>query len=159
MRSSAEDCPRGPVRFERLFRVLLVLASVDSLAYGMWAVCWPDDLYRRLDLPARDPIAWKLLGMGLETADHILLWRVMGALFLAQALFLALAAWRPNAWGGLVMMALIGRVLPLGMWLWLLGTERVEMPAAPLRCLAVHDGMWVLVFFAFLMLWGLRKPV
>jgi hypothetical protein len=159
MRSSAEDCPRGPVRYERLFRVLLVLACVDSLAYGIWAVFWPDDLFRRLELPARGPITWKLLGIGLETADHILLWRVLGALILAQALILALVAWRPSAWGGLVMMALIGRLLPLGMWLWLLGTERVELRAAPLRCLAVHDGVWVLVFTAYLILWGLRKPV
>src|SRR5712692_3010478 len=159
MRSSAKARPRRRVRYERLVRVLLVLAWVDSLAYGIWAVCWPDDLFRRLDSPVRDPIAWKLLGIGLETADHILLWRVFGTLIVAQALILALVALRPNAWGGLVATVLIGRLLPLGMWLWLLGTERVDLRAAPLQCLAVHDGVWVLVFTVFLILWGLRKPV
>jgi hypothetical protein len=158
MRSSAEACPLGPVKYERLFRVLLALAAVDGLAYGLWALYWPEDLFDRLELPERAPIAWKLLGFGFETADHILLWRVLGALFLAQALILALVAWRPNAWAGLVVTVLIGRLLPLGMWLWLLGTERLELRAAPLQGLAVHDGVWVVVFTAFLILWGLRRP-
>jgi hypothetical protein len=44
------------------------------------------------------------------------------------------------------------------MWLWLLGTERMQVRAAPLQGLAIHDGMWVLVFTVFLILWGFRKP-
>jgi hypothetical protein len=158
MRRSAEACPRGRLRYERLFKVVLAVASLDSVTYGLWAVCWPDDLFNRLDLAARDPVKWKLLGVALETADHILLWRVLGVLFLSQALILAIAAWKPSAYGALVLSALIGRALSLGMWLWLLGTERVQLRAAPLYGLAVHDGVWALMFTVFLTMWTFRKP-
>jgi hypothetical protein len=159
MQRSNVSCPRGPLRFERLNKAILAIASLDSFAYGVWAVCWPYDLFNRLELETRDSVKWKVLGVGLETMDHILLWRVMGALFLAQALILAIAAWRPSDYGSLVVSSLIGRLLPLGMWLWLLGTERVQLRAAPLYLLAVHDGVWVLVFSVFLVLWCLRRRV
>ena len=148
-----------PMKLERLFRILLALAAVDSLAYALWAMVWPDELFQRLDLPPHEPIEWNLIGVGLETADHILLWRALGALFLAQACILAVVAWKPNVYGGMIVAALIGRLLPLGLWLWLLGTERVQLRAAPLQGLAIHDGVWVLVFAAFLVLWRFRKPV
>ena len=146
------------MRRERLFQVVLAVASMDSVAYGLWAIVWPHDLFNRLDLEARDPVNWKLFGVGLETADHILLWRALGVLFLSQALILAIAAWRPSAYGALVTSALIGRLLPLGMWFWLIGTERVQLRAAPLYFLAIHDGVWIVVFGVFLAMWTFRKP-
>jgi hypothetical protein len=146
------------MNLERLFRILLALAAVDSLAYALWAMVWPDGLFQHLDVPPHEPIEWKLIGVGLETADHILLWRVMGALFLAQACILAVVVWKPNVYGSMIVAALIGRLLPLGLWLWLLGTERVQLRAAPLEALAIHDGVWVLVFTVFLVLWLFRKP-
>src|SRR6266571_4300017 len=99
MRYATDPFPASPMKYQGLFQVVLLLAALDSLAYGLWACFWPNDLFTRLDLPPRDPIKWKLLGVGLETADHILLWRCLGVFFLAHAVILALVAWRPRAWG------------------------------------------------------------
>ena len=59
-----------------------------------------------------------------------------------------------SAWGSLVVTPLIGRMLPLGMWLWLLGTGAVALQPKPLRVLAAHDGLFILLYLVFLGVWS-----
>jgi hypothetical protein len=119
----------------RLSRPLLVVAALDSLLAGVWALAYPAGLFALLGMtPPRDAF----------------LWQVLGGLSLAHALCLALAAWRPGDYAGLVLVPLIGRALQCGLWLWLLGTDRVLLPAGPLTGLLVHDAVWLPLFAAFL---------
>jgi len=48
---------------------------------------------------------------------------------------------------------LIGRGLLLGVWLWLLGSERVEMARSGLWLLAGHDGA-MLILFGVVLTWS-----
>jgi hypothetical protein len=139
-----------------LATILLVAVAVDTLVYGGWAVAAPDDLLARLDV-AGPTVKWKFLGKERETSDPRLLWRAMGVLFLAQAAILAIAAWRPGALGALVFAPLLGRLLPLGVWLWLLGQQRVQLSTTTLWLLIIHDGLCVLLLTAFLL--GSRRSV
>jgi hypothetical protein len=59
----------------------------------------------------------------------------------------------------MVFSSLIGRSLPLGMWLWLLAQERLQLRAAPLYWLVIHDSAWVAVFTVFLIRRTFANPV
>jgi hypothetical protein len=140
------------MRFQRFFQIVLLLAAVDSLAFGLWAYFQPHGLFNWLQFTTHEPIESKFLGAGFESADEVLLWRVLGLFFLAHALLLILAAWRPLSLGSLVYVPLIGRALMLGLWLWLLGSDRIERSAAALRWLAAHD-LAVLIVVAVFLVW------
>ncbi len=124
-----------------LARILLLLAAADSFAAGAWAVGWPDALFA-------------LLGMSAPV-DARSLWRLLGGLLLGQGVCLIPAAWRPADCGGLVLVPLFGRLLLCSVWLWLLGTSRVSLPAGPLRGLLLHDALWLPLFLGFL--WACRS--
>lgn len=132
---------RLPVR--PLFRILLLFAALDAFVGGAWAVLQPNDLFAMLETtPPRDAV----------------LWRGLGALGVAQAVFLGMLALWPEACGSLVLAPLIGRCLSLGGWLFLLGTDRVRLAATPLVLLAVHEAVWLMVFVAFLVVWYRTRP-
>jgi hypothetical protein len=138
------------MKFQRLVQITLLVTTVDCLVYGLWALSWPCGLFASLQFTTHESIKWKLLGGQLKAADEVLLWRVLGCLFLAHAILLAFAAWRPRSLGSLVYVPLIGRGFLVGLWLWLLDSERVEIPAEPLCWLAAHDGALVILFAGFL---------
>lgn len=122
---------------------LLLLVALDSLAMGAWAVMRPDDLFGILGMaPPRDAV----------------LWRCLGAVGVAHAVFLGMLVVWPEAFGPLVLVPLIGRCLSLGGWLFLLGTDRVRLPATPLGLLAAHDAAWLGVLVAFLIVWYRARP-
>jgi hypothetical protein len=126
----------GPSWGARLLRLLLILAALDSLGAGAWAVLRPADLFAWLQLP--------------PTRDGLLLTRALGALTLAHVPCLTLAALRPRNWAGLVAVPLLGRALLCGVWLWLLNADRVHPSAAALHGLLIHDAAWLPVLVAFL---------
>jgi hypothetical protein len=137
------SAPAGRLPGRLVYRVLFVLAALDSFAWGGWAALRPADLF-----------AW------LQTTPphDLLLWRLLGALTIMQGVFLVAAAARPESLGPLVLVPLVGRLLAAVTWLWLLGTDRVHLPAAPLLALAVHDGLWVPLFAWFIFAWLAFTP-
>jgi hypothetical protein len=124
-------------------RLLLLLAALDSLALGLWAVLRPQDLFALLLMPLSD-----------AAHDRLLLWRALGLLALAHAGLLAILVWRPEMDGPLVLVPLIGRALGAGLWLWVARAERLDLPSLtrPLL-LAAHDAVWLPVFAGFLLIW------
>jgi hypothetical protein len=133
----------------RLARPLLLAAAADCLLFGLWAVLRPADLFRLLDLPlpADAYYLWQVhLGVlsreamsSPRVSDAFLLWQFLGLLLLGHFALLLPAARRPAALGGLALAPLLGRALQAGLWLWLLGTDRVRLPVAPLAALLAHD--------------------
>jgi hypothetical protein len=123
---TADTAPRPG----RAARALLLLAALDSIAYGTWAVVLPAGLFG-------------LLGT-TPPADALLLWRLLGAVLVGQAWCL-LAAARKAVDVGLVLVPLAGRALLGGVWLWLLFTDRIALPPAPLWALFAHDAAWSMV--------------
>jgi hypothetical protein len=133
----------------RLCRPLLWAAALDSFLFGLWAVLRPADLFRLLDVRLPDdPFYLWQVHVGVlsrktmsspRVSDAFLLWQLLGVLLLAHLVFLLLAALRPAARGGLALAPLLGRALLAGLWLWLLGTDRVSLPRAPLAGLLAHD--------------------
>jgi hypothetical protein len=135
----------------------------------VWALR-PGELFPRLGLERRnDAWAGQLLAPRDNPPDGILpprdagLWQLLAFLSLAQAGFLALAAWRPRGLGGLVAVPLIGHALGAALWLWALGTTytflegRVPFPErGPLLALAAHEAVWVPLLLAFLFVWRRR---
>jgi hypothetical protein len=112
----------------RLTRGCLLLAALDTAVAALWVALRPADLLAFLGVAA--------------TPDAVLLARALAALMLAGQLpCLALAAARPAAAGDLAVVPLLGRALLAGVWLWLLGADRVEVPARPLGLLLAHDGL------------------
>jgi hypothetical protein len=116
------------------WRLVLLAAGLDAVLAGGWAVFRPDDLFAALNLA--------------PTPDRLLTARALGGLVLTHAPFLGFAAARPERWGGLALVALAGRALTSGMWLWLLGARPGEAPAAP--WLLAHDAAWLPLLAAFL---------
>src|SRR5262245_58261239 len=111
----SDEAPTGVARRPGLlaWRFLLALAMIDALA---WGVVWglkPNLLFDRLGMqPRHDSWAWQLLVRRGDSPDRILaprdagLWQALAFLSVAQAGFLALAAWRPRSLGGLVIVPL-----------------------------------------------------
>lgn len=127
---------RPAQRGMRIWQGLLALAAMDGAVQGDWALLRPADLFTLLRYPAND--------------DGLLLCRALGLLLLANAVFLAAAAFRPAAYGGLTIAALSGRALLAGVWLWLLGSGRMPASGALLWRLFAHDAIWGALLTAFL---------
>jgi hypothetical protein len=135
----------------RLARPLLLAAALDSLLFGLWAVLRPADLFRLLDVRLPDDAfyLWQVhvgvlsrKAMGApRVSDAFLLWQLLGLLLLVHFVFLLLAALRPASRGGLALAPLLGRALQAGLWLWLLGTDRISLPVTPLAALLAHDAL------------------
>jgi hypothetical protein len=132
--------PAGPARPGLLpGRALLLLAAIDALAAGVWAVWWPAGLFALLQTaPAH---------------DSLLCWRGLGALTLGHVPCLALGAARPAVSSGLVLVPLFGRALEAGVWLWLLGSASLPLPGRPLGLLLAHDLFWLAVLAGVLFAW------
>jgi hypothetical protein len=117
-------------------RAAFLVAALFSLVEGARVLRAPGDLFARLDLaPPRDAF----------------LWPALGGLCLAQAGFLIAAARRP-ADAGFARVAVIGRGVQCGLWLWLLGTDRVHAASRPLALLAAHDAAMLALVAAGLVL-------
>jgi hypothetical protein len=141
------------MKFQRFFQVVLLLAAVDCLVYGLCALFRPEGVFEWLQFGTHKAISWKLFKAQIESADEVLLWRIVGVLLLAHAVLGFLAAWRPRSLVSLVWVPLIGRGLLLGLWLWLLGSERVELAMNALWVLMGHDGA-VLILFGMVLTWS-----
>jgi hypothetical protein len=165
--------PVGPSPWPRLglWRCLLVLAALDAAAWGLVGSVRPALLFDRLGVePRNDLWAWQLLVKrgdppeGIPPPRDAGLWQLLVFLSLAQAGFLALAAWRPRTLGGLVVVPLIGHALGAILWLWSLGTistfpDNRNPFSAPgfLAALAVHHEIWLVLLVAFLLVWRRRS--
>jgi hypothetical protein len=121
-----------------LARLFLLLAALDSVSLGAWAVLRPDGLFALLDLPRpRDLVVWRGLGL----------------LILTHGPFLVLAALWPVRCRGLILVPLIGRALLAGVWGWALASGRFPAHGQALVWLLVHDLVWLPGFLAALWLW------
>jgi hypothetical protein len=96
---------------------LWALAATDLLVCGLWLALRPGDLFG-------------LLGMS-PIPDGVFLARLFGGVLAGEGLCLVLAMSRPG-WRSLAWPALWGRVLEVGMGLFLLGTDRVALPRSVL---------------------------
>jgi hypothetical protein len=96
----------------------------------------PESLFAFLEVPGSE--------------DGLRLCRGLGWLLLAQGATLVAAALWPTSQGALVLFPLSGRALLCGVWLWLLGAQRIALPPEPLLVLLLHDAMWLPVFVVFL---------
>lgn len=133
-----ERAARPPSAGIRLWRGLLLVAGLDRLLLSLWAIVRPGDLFDFVRLPpTQDAFLWPLLGL----------------LGLGSVACLALAVWRPRECGGLVLVPLFGQCLAVGLWAWLLGTDRLVLPSHPLLILFAHDAFWLPVFAGFLWVW------
>jgi hypothetical protein len=135
-----------PLSGRSVWRLLLLLAALDTVGLGLWAALRPADLFTFLQMP--------LPPSEVLPPDRALLWRILGVLALAHAVFLAILVWRPEAYGPLTLVPLIGRAVQAGLWLWVCCTDRLAWPS-PGRpfVLAVHDAAWVPVLVGFLLVW------
>jgi hypothetical protein len=113
-----------------LASALLLLAACDAWLAGGWAF--------------HDPGALVTLLAASPTHDALLLISVLAGLLLAHVPFLVLAGLRPERYRGLVLGPLLGRALLVGLWSWLLGTDRVHLARVPLGWLLAHDAGCVL---------------
>jgi hypothetical protein len=128
-----------------LASALLLVAACDAGLAGGWAF--------------RDPAALVSLLAASPTRDSLLLIRVLAGLLLAHVPFLVLAGLRPQRYGGLVLGPLLGRVLLVGLWGWLLATDRVHLARTPLGWLLAHDAGCVLgLVLAAWLARGARSP-
>ena len=137
-----------PVR--TFFQVLFLLAAIDSVVVGTWAVLCPTDLLPPVEVqPPDEP---------RKPRDDIFLWRATGALAIAQAVILGMLVWRPESFGPLAIVPLLGRCLTTAVWLWLLGSDRDTVGDGLLTVLAIHDAGWIPLFASFLLVWhGSRR--
>jgi hypothetical protein len=136
------DGPSLPSRL--VWRLALLAAALDLLTLGLWAVTSPWSLF-------------DFLHMHLSTnipPDRLQLWWALGFVALAHAGVLAMLAWRPEAYGPLALVPLIGRAIQVGLWFWVWGTVRLRWPLldSPLQ-LAAHDAVWLPVLAGFLLVW------
>jgi hypothetical protein len=75
--------------------------------------------------------------------DRQLLWRALGAALLFQGLCLFAAAVRPVPFRSVLYVPLFGRGLLVGLWLWLLASDRLVLPRGPLLVMLAHDALWL----------------
>jgi hypothetical protein len=127
-----------------VWRLLLLLAALDTLGCGLCATVEPSSLFTFLGMP---------LSLDIPP-DRLQLWWALGFVALAHAVFLAILTWRPEAHGPLALVPLIGRAIPVGLWLWAGCTARLEWPSrVPPFVLAAHEAVWLLVLAGFLLAW------
>ncbi len=118
----------------RLHRLVLSLAAMHNLAYGVWVVGWPQSFFVIFDMqPPRYPGIWQCLGMviGLYGVGY------------------GYAACRPERARPFVAIGLAGKVLgPLG---WLLAVNSGEWPARTFTLVMFNDIVWWLPFTLILL--------
>ncbi|HKI35176.1 MAG TPA: hypothetical protein VKA46_25185 [Gemmataceae bacterium] len=164
----------GPAPWPRLglWRFLLFVAAVEALTWGADCASRPRQVFQSLGMEARnDEWAWQLLVKRGAFPDRIPaprdagLWQLLALLSVAQAAFLALAAWRPRSLGGLVVVPLIGHALGYALWTWALWAAATLSPARlpfgqPVRLalLAAHHAVWLPLLLTFLLVWRRRAP-
>lgn len=133
-----------PPIFRLVVRIMLSLAALDSVAIGLWAFLRPGDVFSWLRLPV---VSWE------RPQDRLQLGAGLGLLGLAYALYLVILIWRPDRHGPLAIVPFFGRLIGVGMWLFVLASDRVEIASGPALLLAAHDGFWALVLAGFLTWW------
>jgi hypothetical protein len=140
---------RGPLLPGRsLYRLLFLLAALDRLGWGLWAVLRPGDMFGLLHIPLPEG----------PPHDQLLLWKVLGVLALAHAAFLVILVGWPEAGGPAVLVPLLGFALGTGLWLWVAGTDRLTLPSrVPPLLLAAHDAVWLPGCAWFLVAWQRRQ--
>jgi hypothetical protein len=121
-------------------RFLWALAATDLLACGFWLALRPGDLFGLLEM---SPLP-----------DGVFLARLLGGVLVGEGLFLVLAMAMPG-WRSLAWVALWGRVLEVGMGLFLLGTDRVVLPRPALVGLVGHAVVGLALVGAGL--WSIRR--
>jgi hypothetical protein len=152
-----------------LLRLILLLAALDSLAGGVWALARPGDLFRFLGTEPRDD-RWmvqllrpteELLPPSLppeERTRHLErprrdagLWNLLGLFGVVNAGLLVLAAGKPLERVGLVFVPFLGYALRVGVWLWALeAVATFPLNRLPFRhperllVLAFHDALWTI---------------
>jgi hypothetical protein len=114
-----------------LLRAGLALAALDALASGLWLALRPGDLLHLLQ--------------ATDSPDARLLARGLGVVTLSYLAFLLPVVVQPGADRGLLAAPLLGRAVQAGLWLWLLATPRLTLPAGPLALLFAHDAVWLLM--------------
>ena len=117
-------------------RIVLAVAALDCLASGLGAIFFPHQFFA-------------LLQLGKPPTDGFLL-PVLGWLGIANSLCLVAACLKPGDHGGLTLVPWVGRLLCCGMWLWLLGTDRIAPAHEPLYGLLAHDAFWLIALGTFL---------
>jgi hypothetical protein len=149
------------MKFKRVVQIALVVAAMDCLAYGLYAWFRPEWLFEFLQFTTHPAIDWeKILHVSLKSPDEVLLWRLLGVFFWAHAVILVIAAWQPRRLGSITWAPLIGRGLMVGLWLWLLGSERLHMARNALWVLVGHDAAVLLLLSMVLMwVWVVREPI
>ena len=138
---------RGPLLPGRApYRLLFLLAALDRLGWGLWALLRPHAVLGLLQvsLPESSP------------HDEVLLWQVLGGVALAHAAFLVILLWRPEACGPAALVPLLGFALGTGLWLWVSAADRLALPSRlPPLLLAAHDAVWLPGCACFLVTWHL----
>jgi len=117
----------------RLYRLTFAAAAVYNLAFGVWAVLWPQAFFAAFDLASpRYPSIWACLGMviGLYGVGY------------------AYAARRLDQAGPFIAIGLIGKLLgPAG---WVLAVASGEWPIRTVTLILVNDAIWWVPFALFL---------
>jgi len=117
----------------RVYRAVLLLATLYNLAFGAWAGFWPQSFFTLFGLaPPLYPAIWRCLGM------------VVGLYGLAYGY----AALRLDRAAPLVALGLLGKMLgPLG---WLVTVASDEWPLRTFSLIVFNDLIWWLPFSLFL---------
>jgi hypothetical protein len=127
-----------------LSRVLFGLLTADALAQAGVACFGAGQLLEWLqvpELPAGTP------------PDRLLLVRLLGALALVHGGVSVILLVAPQRAGSVAVVPLLGRLLGVGTWLFLLGTDRLVLPRAGLWILLARDAVWVPPLAWFLIAW------
>lgn len=116
------------------YRVIFALAALYNLAFGAWAVLFPNAFFTLFDLPLpRHPWIWSCLGM------------VVGVYGLAYAW----AAWEPEKADALIAVGLLGKLLgPIG-WAWNVASG--ELPPRTFPLIVFNDLIWWFPFLLYLL--------
>jgi hypothetical protein len=135
-----------PLPGRLLWRTLFLLAAADCCVWAVGTRFWPGQFFALLhapDVPEGQP------------QDRLVLLQVLGLLALAHALVLVILSCWPEELGPLALVPLTGRLIGAAVWLWLLGSDRFDVPdkATPLLGLIVHEAVWVPGFVWFLFAW------
>jgi hypothetical protein len=112
-----------------IHRLILGLAALHNLAFGVWAAAWPRSFFALFGMDApRYPGIWQCLGM------------VIGLYGIGYAY----GAWRPDRARPFVAIGLAGKVLgPIG---WLMAVRAGEWPVSTFIVIAFNDIVWWLPF-------------
>jgi hypothetical protein len=117
-----------------IYRLILGLAAVYNLAFGIWACFWPGGLFATLEIaPPNYPSLWQCLGM------------VVGLYGLLYA-YAAVALQRAKL---ILAIGLAGKILgPIGMFT---AIQSGEWPLRALTLIVFNDFVWWLPFTLFLL--------